>query len=141
LVFYCSTNDYTTIKEIKNSPWEKRCIYIATAWQSDKYLLPSYYISGRMVAVHFFIGRRDMSRLPFYDTTELSSCRDIEAVDKALEGITENQSDYRLKVKLIYDHLGIKQSFTSASDVADISMEDEYIHARHHLVCLNTDED
>jgi hypothetical protein len=77
-----------------------------------------------------------MSNFSFYDTTDLSACSAEEQVDATLLSITGGSSDKRLYVQLLYDHLGIKQSFSSSPD---LSIEDEYIHIKHHLVCLNTE--
>ena len=72
-----------------------------------------------------------------YDTTSLSFCKTEEDVDKALEIITDNSSDFALKTRLLYYHMGITQTFDCGPNEERMAPEWEYALARHHLLRIN----
>lgn len=66
----------------------------------------------------------------------LSECSEYDDVDAALDELGIDD-DLGQRVLLLYQHMGISQSFTSTGDSGALTMEEEYTFAKHQLVLMN----
>lgn len=67
---------------------------------------------------------------------ELSKCLDYTKVDLVLDELGIER-DVEQRILVLYQYMGISQSFTSDSGVNDISPDEEYAFARQQLVFMN----
>ena len=74
--------------------------------------------------------------LKVYQFDKLSECFEHTKVDAVLDELgVDSDADHRILI--LYQHMGISQSFASDQDASELSSEEEYSFAKQQLALMN----
>lgn len=77
-----------------------------------------------------------LNTLKVYQLDKLSECLDYTKVDSVLDELDIEKS-IEQRILVLYQHMGISQSFTSTHSDSGLPLEEEYAFARQQLVFMN----